>query len=158
MDISGEVQRDLSHNVLKVRLDKNGAEVPNSHTADLQSDLERNTGSKKDGYCGSCYGGLEPASGCCNSCEEVRMAYVNRGWSFTNPDAIDQVSTVEMKYLPLYWYSCFGIVQGRRVGREAARAGRRGLQYLRQNPRQQGYWQHSPLPRTLLPDEPPEHL
>jgi len=33
---------------------------------------------------------LEPASGCCNTCEDVRTAYVNRGWSFSNPDAIDQ--------------------------------------------------------------------
>lgn len=91
MDISGEVQRDLSHNVLKVRLEKDGKEVPNSHTAELESELQKNSEAKKDGFCGSCYGGLEPESGCCNTCEEVRMAYVNRGWSFSNPDAIDQV-------------------------------------------------------------------
>lgn len=92
MDISGEVQRDLSHNVLKVRLDNHGNEIPNTHSAELQNDLEKLQESKKDGYCGSCYGGLEPPSGCCNTCEEVRMAYVNRGWSFSNPDAIEQVS------------------------------------------------------------------
>ncbi|TEB18404.1 Sec1-domain-containing protein [Coprinellus micaceus] len=79
MDISGEVQRDLSHNVLKVRLEKDGKEVPNSHTAELESELQKNSEAKKDGFCGSCYGGLEP-----------EMAYVNRGWSFSNPDAIDQ--------------------------------------------------------------------
>ena len=93
MDISGELQRDISHNVLKVRLDNRGIEVPNSYTAELSNDLEKITESKKEGYCGSCYGGLEPASGCCNTCEEVRMSYVNRGWSFTNPDAIEQVSS-----------------------------------------------------------------
>ncbi|KAJ2919194.1 hypothetical protein MD484_g1237, partial [Candolleomyces efflorescens] len=90
MDISGEVQRDLSHNVLKVRLDSSGAEIPNTHSAELQNDLEKLQESKKDGYCGSCYGGLEPPSGCCNNCEEVRQAYINRGWSFSNPDAIEQ--------------------------------------------------------------------
>jgi len=41
-------------------------------------------------YCGSCYGGQEPEGGCCNTCEDVRQAYVNKGWSFTNPDGIEQ--------------------------------------------------------------------
>lgn len=91
MDVSGEVQRDISHNVLKVRLDKNGVEVAGSHTAELTADVEKLHATRKNGYCGSCYGGLEPESGCCNTCEEVRMSYVNRGWSFTNPDAIEQV-------------------------------------------------------------------
>jgi hypothetical protein len=45
---------------------------------------------KGDNFCGSCYGGLEPESGCCNTCEEVRQSYINRGWSFGDPDAIEQ--------------------------------------------------------------------
>ncbi|KAG6918770.1 hypothetical protein DXG01_011961 [Tephrocybe rancida] len=90
MDISGELQRDLSHNVLKVRLDEHGTMVPNSFSAELRNDIDKMNDAKKDGYCGSCYGGLEPESGCCNTCEEVRTSYVNRGWSFSNPDAIEQ--------------------------------------------------------------------
>ncbi|KXN88259.1 Endoplasmic reticulum-Golgi intermediate compartment protein 3 [Leucoagaricus sp. SymC.cos] len=90
MDISGEVQRDISHNILKIRQDKDGKMVPNSYSAQLQNDLDKMNEVKQKGYCGSCYGGLEPESGCCNTCEEVRMAYVNRGWSFSNPDAIEQ--------------------------------------------------------------------
>ncbi|KAF5382591.1 hypothetical protein D9615_002921 [Tricholomella constricta] len=90
MDISGELQRDLSHNVLKVRLDEQGSMVPNSFSAELRNDIDKMNDVKGDGYCGSCYGGLEPKSGCCNTCEEVRTSYVNRGWSFSNPDAIEQ--------------------------------------------------------------------
>ncbi|KAK7469402.1 vacuolar protein sorting-associated protein 45 [Stygiomarasmius scandens] len=90
MDISGETQRDLSHNVLKTRLTPQGTVVPGSRNSDLRNDLDKINDANKDGYCGSCYGGLEPASGCCNTCEEVRQAYVNRGWSFSNPDAIEQ--------------------------------------------------------------------
>jgi len=90
MDISGELQRDITHNILKARLDTQGAAIPNSYSADLQNDLDKMNSVKKDGYCGSCFGGLEPPSGCCNTCEEVRQAYVNRGWSFSNPDAIEQ--------------------------------------------------------------------
>lgn len=42
--------------------------------------------------CGSCYGGQPGESGCCNTCEEVRESYVRRGWSFSDPDGIEQVS------------------------------------------------------------------
>jgi hypothetical protein len=92
MDISGEQQRDISHNVLKSRLDSNGVTLtsPNSFDGELRNDLDKMNDVKKEG-CGSCYGGLEPESGCCNTCEEVRQAYINRGWSFANPDAIEQV-------------------------------------------------------------------
>lgn len=58
-------------------------------------------------YCGSCYGASPPESGyepsmrppladakadcrCCNTCEEVRQAYVRKGWSFTDPNGIEQ--------------------------------------------------------------------
>ncbi|KAL0957734.1 hypothetical protein HGRIS_001513 [Hohenbuehelia grisea] len=93
MDISGETQRDLSHNVLKTRLDEHGVTVPNSFSAELKSDIDKMESTKGEHYCGSCYGGLEPPSGCCQTCEEVRQPYVSRGWSFTNPDAIEQCKT-----------------------------------------------------------------
>ncbi|KAF5345558.1 hypothetical protein D9758_011989 [Tetrapyrgos nigripes] len=90
MDISGETQRDLSHNVLKTRLTPAGAPVVGSRVSELRNEVDKMNDAKVDGYCGSCYGGIEPAGGCCNTCEEVRQAYVNRGWSFSNPDAIEQ--------------------------------------------------------------------
>ena len=42
-------------------------------------------------YCGSCYGGVAPESKCCNTCEQVQEAYERSGWSFTDPDSIEQV-------------------------------------------------------------------
>jgi endoplasmic reticulum-Golgi intermediate compartment protein 3 len=92
MDISGETQRDISHNILKTRMDKSGKPVPSAKITDLKNDLDKMNAQKDPNYCGSCYGGLEPEGGCCNTCEDVRMAYVNRGWSFSDPDAIEQVS------------------------------------------------------------------
>ena len=91
MDISGETQSDITHNIHKTRLDERGVPVPNSIVKGLQNDLDKINSQRENGYCGSCYGGLEPESGCCNTCEDVRQAYVNRGWSFNNPDAIEQV-------------------------------------------------------------------
>ncbi|KAF7422377.1 hypothetical protein PC9H_010533 [Pleurotus ostreatus] len=90
MDISGETQRDISHNVLKTRLDSKGVMIPNSYSSELKNDLDTIHSAKGENYCGSCFGGLEPPSGCCNTCEEVRQAYINRGWAFGNPEAIEQ--------------------------------------------------------------------
>jgi hypothetical protein len=91
MDISGETQRDLTHNILKARLDPQGNPVPNAVSAELKNDIDKMNALQEPDFCGSCYGGLEPEGGCCNTCEDVRTAYVNRGWSFSNPDAIEQV-------------------------------------------------------------------
>ncbi|KAJ7644229.1 Sec1-like protein [Roridomyces roridus] len=71
-------------------LDSHGIPVPNAVSSELKNELDKANGERDPSYCGSCYGGLEPENGCCNTCEEVRAAYVNRGWSFANPDAIEQ--------------------------------------------------------------------
>lgn len=42
-------------------------------------------------YCGDCGGASKPASGCCNTCEDVRQAYVRSGWAFSRPEGIEQV-------------------------------------------------------------------
>jgi len=92
MDISGEVQRDITHQILKVRLDQSGEQIPDSHSADPRNDLDRLNEQRSADYCGSCYGGLATnPSGCCNTCDEVRQAYINRGWSFSTPEAVTQV-------------------------------------------------------------------
>lgn len=91
MDISGEQQRDISHNILKKRITKTGVDMPASRGGDLRNEIDKLAERRTNGYCGSCYGGQEPESGCCNSCEEVRQAYTDKGWSFTNPDGIEQV-------------------------------------------------------------------
>jgi endoplasmic reticulum-Golgi intermediate compartment protein 3 len=93
-DISGETQRDISHNILKKRLDEHSVPIPSGHSAELRNDLDKLNEAKQEGYCGSCYGGELPESGCCNTCDQVRESYLQRGWSFNNPEAIDQVSVV----------------------------------------------------------------
>lgn len=91
MDISGETQRDISHNIVKTRLNSDGTQVPNSANMQLRNELDKLNAQRQEGYCGSCYGGTPPEGGCCNTCDQVREAYVQRGWSFGNPDAIEQV-------------------------------------------------------------------
>jgi endoplasmic reticulum-Golgi intermediate compartment protein 3 len=52
--------------------------------------LEKVGQTRDPNFCGSCYGGVEPEGGCCNTCESVRQAYLNRGWAFSDPDAVEQ--------------------------------------------------------------------
>jgi len=91
MDISGELQRDITHDVIKTRLGSTGEVVPGSQVGELRTDIDRLNEQRSEDYCGSCYGG-EPPEGeeCCNSCDSVREAYTRRGWSFVNPGGIDQ--------------------------------------------------------------------
>lgn len=91
MDISGETQPDIKHNILKTRLTDRGMPVPNAQSNELRNDLDKLNEQRGSGYCGSCFGGQPPPSGCCNTCDEVRQAYVDRGWSFNRPDSIEQV-------------------------------------------------------------------
>jgi len=90
MDVSGELQSDISHNILKTRLTAEGVPVPNAQSSELRNDIDKMNEQRGAGYCGSCYGGQPPENGCCNSCDDVRKAYVNRGWSFNRPDSIEQ--------------------------------------------------------------------
>jgi endoplasmic reticulum-Golgi intermediate compartment protein 3 len=91
MDISGETQRDVTHNIFKTRLTDAGVPVPNAGSAELRNEIDKLNEQKAKDYCGSCYGGDPPEGGCCNTCDQVRQAYVNKGWSFGNPDGIEQV-------------------------------------------------------------------
>ncbi|KAI0252341.1 Sec1-like protein [Lactifluus subvellereus] len=90
IDITGELQRDITHSVVKTRLTAAGTAVPGSQIGDLRNDIDKLNEQRASGYCGSCYGGEPPEGGCCNSCDAVREAYVRRGWSFGNPNTIDQ--------------------------------------------------------------------
>ena len=101
MDVSGELQRDVTHQILKVRLDQSGNHIPDSHSADPRNDLDRLNEQRSSDYCGSCYGGLPTkTNGCCNTCDDVRQAYINRGWSFNSPESIAQVGTFSRKRSP----------------------------------------------------------
>lgn len=103
MDVTGEVQRDITHQIIKTRIDPKGVPIPNSHSADPRNDLDRLNEARSGDYCGSCYGGLPAGdTGCCNTCDQVREAYINRGWSFAKPDSIEQVKLDSFSHFLLF--------------------------------------------------------
>jgi len=94
MDVSGEQQPDLEHNVFKKRIDEHGKPVKEAEKQELgdKKDISLTHENKTSGEakCDSCYGAETAELRCCNTCEDVRNAYRNKGWAFKDPGSIEQ--------------------------------------------------------------------
>mmetsp|Transcript_22591 Transcript_22591/g.63418 ORF Transcript_22591/g.63418 Transcript_22591/m.63418 type:complete len:397 (+) Transcript_22591:79-1269(+) len=96
MDVSGEHQLGITHNIYKQRLGRDGKPLSEDEVVD-PGKKEDTTPPKpamkvpetKPG-CGSCYGAERNEGDCCNTCEDVQKAYSRKGWSFTGFDTIAQ--------------------------------------------------------------------
>lgn len=104
MDISGEQQQsELEHHLFKQRLDKNGNRIMEeeltksslgdpSKDVDLQKVLNDTSIVKKEekDECMSCYGAESRPGQCCNTCDQVKLAYRKKGWALDNMEQVEQ--------------------------------------------------------------------
>jgi hypothetical protein len=115
MDVSGEQELDVSHDIFKRRLDRRGKPIaagekdavngnkvdPETVAARRAAEKDKESGNETDAandatrvaprkLCGSCYGSEQTPEQCCNTCDEVREAYRLKGWAFSDPDGIEQ--------------------------------------------------------------------
>ena len=90
VDVVGENQVDVHHDIERRRLDEQGRPVSQDIIRALESEAKQIVAERGPDYCGDCYGAEPPESGCCNTCDEVREAYLMQNWSFTSPDDIEQ--------------------------------------------------------------------
>ena len=108
MDVSGETHLDVvDHDMRKIRYDRYGVKMDKEEKPELNEKAPNVPPSPKkksakelipkymeDGvtpYCGSCYGadrGKERR--CCQTCEEVREAYIEVQWAFTGAAGMEQ--------------------------------------------------------------------
>ncbi|ESO12742.1 hypothetical protein HELRODRAFT_105492 [Helobdella robusta] len=96
MDVSGEQQIDVDHNIYKLRIDNKGFFIDDSpqkeglNTVSTVAPLDPNR-------CESCYGAETVDIKCCNTCDDVREAYRRRGWAFSIDLDIEQCKRDHMK-------------------------------------------------------------
>ncbi|CAM9156123.1 unnamed protein product [Chrysoparadoxa australica] len=79
MDVAGDNQFDLEHNMVKQRLDATGGTIGNVMSE--QVSVQETMAVLPDDYCGNCYGADGPGkSRCCNTCQDVLDGYSDKGW------------------------------------------------------------------------------
>lgn len=134
IDISGEQHINIDHNIFKRRLDESGkpiekperdtsigsAKEPAKDFVERIAVTDKPTTTLDPNRCESCYGAESPRRKCCNTCDEVREAYNERGWGLNDLDKIEQCKREGMndkiKNFNKEGCQIFGYVEVNRVG------------------------------------------
>ncbi|CAR27716.1 hypothetical protein ZYGR_0N02020 [Zygosaccharomyces rouxii] len=96
MDSAGEIQLDLLESgFTKTRLDQNGQSLGSSSLKVSDESYDP----KDENYCGACYGAKDQSRNnevpkeervCCQTCNDVRRAYLEANWAFFDGKNIEQ--------------------------------------------------------------------
>ncbi|CAI5714186.1 unnamed protein product [Peronospora effusa] len=105
MDMAGNVQHDIEHDIEKTALDRNGHALAEGMRDVIGGALTNHTELKQEvadkPVCGSCYSAGIPGEvmnkDCCNTCEEVRTAYDRKGWLMPSLHTIAQCQQSQLE-------------------------------------------------------------
>lgn len=104
MDVSGEQQIDIDHDVSKQRIDIHGNSISDKP---LKEDIGKEIVTKESlttldpNRCESCYGAENAHMRCCNTCEDVKSAYRQKGWAFSKSQEIIQCKRESGNTIPI---------------------------------------------------------
>uniref|UniRef100_A0A5S6QZZ2 Endoplasmic reticulum-Golgi intermediate compartment protein 3 n=1 Tax=Trichuris muris TaxID=70415 RepID=A0A5S6QZZ2_TRIMR len=87
MDIAGQLQSNVTDSVWKEVVGELPTTVNPSKVSEPGSTV---TEPSSTNPCGSCYGAESHAGMCCNTCEDVKRAYLKKGWVIGELDQIVQ--------------------------------------------------------------------
>ena len=103
IDVSGEQQINIQHNIFKRRMGKDGSFLDEAQKQDTIGIDKKQafmdvavtastaaTSTLNPNRCESCYGAESADRKCCNSCTDVRDAYTEKGWALKDFNSIEQ--------------------------------------------------------------------
>jgi hypothetical protein len=93
MDMTGEQQVDISHDIFKTRLDEFGNALDVKKKMAQMPKKNVTVAANETSSCGDCYGAQETVGDCCHSCKDVEDRYHKKGWAMPDYQEIKQVMT-----------------------------------------------------------------
>lgn len=96
MDTSGEMHVNAHRNLFKRRLDLQGRPLQDPQKDQGGAKKVSNQTQIESEKCGSCYGAESADRTCCNSCSDVRSAYLAKGWGMPSPSSIKQCRDIDL--------------------------------------------------------------
>ena len=85
MDVAGDNQIDIHHDMYKQRLTANGKSIGAFDQDAVGKNVKHENADKLPAnYCGSCYGADTDLTRCCNTCIALKKAYQAKGWGLTD--------------------------------------------------------------------------
>lgn len=80
MDVAGDNQLNVEHDMSKQRLDKHGRRIGKSGIEIIGEGKLPIPNDLPPDYCGSCYGAETLTRKCCNTCDDLLRAYQEHQW------------------------------------------------------------------------------
>ena len=102
MDVSGETQTDVTHNLYKTRLDATGKVIEQAMVKVSLQPLKfsnvTSTNATTVAECESCYGAESPTHKCCPTCDDVKAAYRLKGWSLNPSQSGETIERIDFVF------------------------------------------------------------